>query len=521
MVSERPMQGIRVGAGRGSGRLASRWFPAFARVQVRFIAAIMLLILLLSFSFALVASLRTAGALHRQLQERGWLIVAQLAKDALNYSALENPLERDIRLMVLTNRAMLHEARYVQIVMGGRLVSEAAAEGWAPPVLGGPVERSWMEEIHRRGEPALDFTSPLPGSSGAQPSYVRLGLSLARVETQVRAILWQMAGIAAIFAAGGFGLAVWLCRSILGPLDRLMAPVRRLAAGDLAARAHVQTGDEIEELAQEFNRMAASIAARDAALQRANGELVRAGQAKSEFLARMGHEWKTPLHALRGYAQLLLEQVDGSLNSAQRADVEAMLAAGNHLLDLIDNLLHYIKAEHAEEPNHLERLDLAGLAREAWEHVRPAALAKGLALDDELPPELPVLGDRTRLKQTLINLLSNAVKYTEAGSVTLRGGAGAAETWLSVADTGPGIPEGLQEDVFLPFRRGAEFRRSADGLGLGLAVVRFYVAAHGGSVTLDSAPGRGSVFTVRLPRRPAGGAPGHTRGGAADARASG
>lgn len=516
MVSERSMQALRVDPEQRGRRLPSERVPAFARVQVRFIAAIMLLTLLLSFSFALVASLRTAGTLHRQLQERGRLIVAQLVKDALSYSTLENPLERDIRLMVLTNRAMLHEARYVQIVMDGQLVSEAAAEGWAPPVLGGPVERSWMQEMHRGGEPVLDFTSPLPGGQRGQPSYVRLGLSLVRVEEQVRAILWQMAGIAAIFAAGGFGLAVWLCRSILGPLDRLMVPVRRLAAGDLAARAHIQTGDEIEELAQEFNRMAASIAARDAELQRANSELVRAGQAKSEFLATMGHEWKTPLHALRGYAQLLLEEVDGPLNPAQRADVEAMLAAGNHLLDLIDNLLHYIKAEHAEEPNHLEPLDLAVLAREAWEHVRPAALAKGLALHDELPPGLPVLGDRTRLKQTLINLLSNAVKYTDAGSVTLRGGLDAAETWVSVADTGPGIPVGLQEDVFLPFRRGAELRRSADGLGLGLAVVRFHVAAHGGSVTLDSEPGRGSVFTVRLPRRSAGSATG--RGGAADAR---
>lgn len=485
--------------GAGGRRLWRRPGRRRAGVRVRFLASFTLLVVLLTFSFGLVASYRTSRSLYQQVVERGRLLAAQLGKDAFEYAGLEDRWRREISFVLLTNRAMLEDARYVEIVVNNQRLGSAAVEGWKIPRL--PENPPWVREVAGTQETVLEFFQPLRAAARPTDSYVRVGLSLQRVQAQVRAALRDVVLIGVAFIAGGFLLALWLYRGIFGPLERLMESVRRFQAGDMTARARVRTGDEIQELAEEFNHMLESIASRDAALQQANLKLAEADQAKSRFLATMGHEWKTPLHTIRGYAQLLAEEVDGPLTAAQRSDVEALLGAANHLLDLIDNLLNFIRTEYSEEPNHLEALDLAALAREAWEHVRPAALAGRLEFVDELPPRLPVVGDRTKLKQVLINLLSNAAKYTRCGRVTVRGGLEPEGAWLAVTDTGPGIPEELREKIFQPFFRGIDAGSPAEGLGLGLALVRRYVEAHGGQVGVSSRPGEGSTFTVRLPHQ--------------------
>src|SRR5690606_14737023 len=177
-----------------------------------------------------------------------------------------------------------------------------------------------------------DLVRVLPGESSQ--SYVRLGVSLEVVEEKVRKNWAVMLGLTAMFTAIGAALAFGLYSAILKPLERVMASIRRLGAGDLGARVTVQGSQELQELARAFNRMAEEIARRSEELERVNAELRSAYRAKSEFLAMIGHELKTPLHSVRGYCQLLLEGVDGPLTAEQRADIHAVLAAGNHLLSL-------------------------------------------------------------------------------------------------------------------------------------------------------------------------------------------
>lgn len=444
-------------------------------IRTRFIAAVVLFAVALSASFTFLTIRQIRHTLHDHMRDRGNMMLQRLAKDVVDAEALDDALEREIRLLVLTNRTVLDDALYVQVVLDGEQVVASAEDGWLPSVASVQAEESSVGEHRHEGTSFYDFFSPLPpGASG--PSYVRFGLSLAPVQARVDALLGRTIWIGLLFCTIGTVVATWLYRRVFDPLNRLLHSVRRLAAGDDEARARILSGDELQELAGEFNRMADAIAARTEQLQRANTDLARADAAKADFLATMSHEWKTPLHAVRGYAQLLLEEVDGPLNEAQRDDVEAVLASANHLLALIENVLHFIQSEHDEGPNHPEPLDLAVLARQAWDHVRPAARARQLTLRDELPHSLPIEGDRTRLRQALINVIGNAVQYTPTGSITLQGGYGAngkadggaedalgatadgpnATVWLRVIDTGVGIPVDAQSAIFEPFERIAQ-----------------------------------------------------------------
>src|SRR5690606_13856926 len=228
------------------------------------------------------------------------------------------------------------------------------------------------------------------------------------------------------------------------------------------------------------------IAERTRQLHAVNAELRSANRAKAEFLAMIGHELKTPLHSVRGYCQLLLEELDGPLSPGQRADLEAILAAGNHLLALIDNILKFTAS--GDDELHRTRFPLPALLEQAANHVRPLAHRRHIDLHVDAGPVGEVWADETKLKQVLINLLHNAVKYSPAGSrVQMVAGTEAGGFWVAVDDAGPGIPAQDRERLFEPFERGSPEAedRELKGLGLGLAVVRRYVEAHGGSVTVE------------------------------------
>jgi PAS domain S-box-containing protein len=245
------------------------------------------------------------------------------------------------------------------------------------------------------------------------------------------------------------------------------------------------------------------------ALVRATGDLARARDlaeqangAKTRFLASMTHELRTPLNGVLGYAQLL--RLGGDLNAKQLAQVNAMMAAGAHLLNMINNVLTLseIEAEHVElRP---AEVDLKSIASECLGLVRPAAVARSLALDLAISAEVPlhVVVDATRLRQILSNLLSNAVKYTARGSVEVRIGlaSGGEMLRVEVADTGPGIPVEDRPRLFHDFERmgGADTSR-VEGAGLGLALSGRLAAIMGGELGYADNPGGGSVFCLKLP----------------------
>ncbi|MDX1931802.1 MAG: ATP-binding protein [Capsulimonadales bacterium] len=275
---------------------------------------------------------------------------------------------------------------------------------------------------------------------------------------------------------------------------------RKLAEDALQA-AH----DELEERVARRTRELAE-ASRQAEVARAEAEVARAeaetaNQAKSEFLSRMSHELRTPLNAILGFGQILQRQ---TLTPLQQESVDYILSGGRHLLDLINEILDISRVDAGRIGLATEPIVLLPLITEAWEMVRPQAEKRDIywvepALADR---ELRVLADRQRLKQVLINLLSNAVKYNRDGGAVSVAAEALDETRVRVAvrDTGIGIPESQMARLFTPFERLDAIRTEIEGTGLGLALSRSLVTAMGGSMTVESTVGVGSVFIAELPR---------------------
>jgi signal transduction histidine kinase len=360
----------------------------------------------------------------------------------------------------------------------------------------------FKRQLQFRCGPRLEQpTLPVEWCNGA--SYVRIGLDPFQVSQELQQAVLLLGLVSAGFILVGLVVAFILYKWVLGPVDVLTDSVKQFRR-DRFARAHVHSGDELEALADEFNKMASTIARHEHHLERINTELYKANQVKSEFLAVMGHELKTPLHAIRGFSQLLLQGVDGSLSGEQAKDIEAILSSGNHLLELIDNILRFSKLEAGEEPLHVEPLYADEVVAEAVQSVDSLVRNRRLDLRDETP-HVAVQADQTKLKQILINLISNAIKYTPQGTITVgaapqNGGArgGAVRFW--VADTGPGIAADDAHRVFEPFTQldGSNTRESS-GIGLGLAIVKKYIEMHRGRVWHEPNPGGGTVFYFSLP----------------------
>ncbi|MFZ5521774.1 MAG: PAS domain S-box protein [Pseudomonadota bacterium] len=227
----------------------------------------------------------------------------------------------------------------------------------------------------------------------------------------------------------------------------------------------------------------------------------RASQAKNEFLSRMSHELRTPLNAVLGFAQLLRMDGEHPLVPAQRAKVELIERAGAHLLGMIGDVLDLSRIEAGSLPLSLEPIALADTVGEAMELVRDAAQRAGVALlPPQLPPGLHVRADRLRLRQVMVNLLSNAIKYNRPrGTVAVGARIGADAVELEVRDTGAGLTAAQRSHLFEPFNRLGAERSGVEGTGIGLVIVHRLLDLMGAGIEVDSEPGRGSCFRLRLP----------------------
>ena len=241
-------------------------------------------------------------------------------------------------------------------------------------------------------------------------------------------------------------------------------------------------------------------------LARAQGELQRASTYKSEFLANMSHELRTPLNSSLILAKLLAENRDSNLTAEQVKFAETIYSAGNDLLILINDILDLSKIEAGKLDVRPEEISLSRLAEELADVFRPVAQDKGIAFSTSLDAGVPatMVTDPTRLQQVLKNLLSNALKFTERGGVSLRVRREGARLAFEVKDTGIGIPSEQHEVIFEAFRQAdGTTNRKYGGTGLGLSISRDLSRLLGGELTLESAPGRGSTFTLVAARLPA------------------
>ncbi|MFQ5878141.1 MAG: ATP-binding protein [Acidobacteriota bacterium] len=246
-------------------------------------------------------------------------------------------------------------------------------------------------------------------------------------------------------------------------------------------------------------------------LEESNVELKRASSLKSEFLANMSHELRTPLNAIIGFSELLLDRTFGDLSGDQRAYAMDILSSGRHLLELINDVLDLSKIEAGRMRLTAETFGLGEAVEESLGLLRVEAARKEIRMEARIPdPDLAVFADRNKLKQILHNLLSNAVKFTPArGRVELAGRLEGGRLTIAVSDTGIGIAREDRDRIFQSFTQvDGSYARRYQGTGLGLALVKKFVEMHGGTVWVESEPGRDSRFTFTLPNQRGGARPG-------------
>jgi signal transduction histidine kinase/DNA-binding response OmpR family regulator len=307
------------------------------------------------------------------------------------------------------------------------------------------------------------------------------------------------------FSLGAIALALVLGRtiswSLIGPIRKIDATLDGIAAGDFARRIDVDNRDELGALGANVNRMSEQLGSLYQQLETASAH-------KSAFLASMSHELRTPLNAIIGYSEMLQEMARDEGQDVLVADLTKIRDAGRHLLGLINDILDLSKIEAGKMELYFEPVDLAVLVEEVRAIVEPMAIANGNSLETVYPPFATIHTDRTKLKQGLLNLLSNAAKFTRNGRVGLVVAMTDTEVSFVVSDTGIGMTDQQQGRLFQAFSQ-ADISTSHQygGTGLGLAITRHFCEMLGGKVTVESAPGQGSTFTITLPNTAAATAP--------------
>ena len=238
------------------------------------------------------------------------------------------------------------------------------------------------------------------------------------------------------------------------------------------------------------------------ALLRAQEEADRANRAKSQFLASMSHELRTPLNAILGFSELLSDDATDQFDkSTRRRFLDQIHSSGQHLLQLINDILDLSKVEAGQMELHLQSVELGSLIQEVSATIEPLARSKAIELNAESTREISLIADAAKVKQMLLNLVSNAIKFTPTGGridIRIR----RLESWveIDVSDSGIGIAKEDMDRLFTEFQQlDAGPGRQQEGTGLGLALTRRFAELHGGQVIVESEVGKGSTFTLRLP----------------------
>jgi PAS domain S-box-containing protein len=271
------------------------------------------------------------------------------------------------------------------------------------------------------------------------------------------------------------------------------------------ARLFEQLKEAYAQVERKVQEATAELAEQNELLRRQHIALEQASALKSQFLANMSHEFRTPLNAILGYTHMLLNGVTGSVTDPQRKSLSRIDSNSRHLLALINDILDITRIEAGRMPLNLTTFGIPELIEEVMSELEPIIKRSNLVVRPVMARGLPPLkSDRQKVKQIVLNLLSNALKFTPAGSVTL----GALhdvpnrQIVIRVADTGVGIAPEDQLKVFDDFRQlDSSPARGYGGTGLGLSICRRLAQMLGGTIELDSTPGQGSTFNLRLPAR--------------------
>lgn len=253
--------------------------------------------------------------------------------------------------------------------------------------------------------------------------------------------------------------------------------------------------------AMERSRSEEAIRIKNIELEMLNKKLQEAHRLKSVFLANMSHELRTPLNAVIGFGNILLKGMSGPVNENQKKQLKTIKNNGEHLLQLINEMLDVSKIEAGKIELFYEKFSCLELINEVKESFVPLIATKDLVLSVHLSPDIKLNTDRSRLRQILMNLVNNAVKFTESGSVKIAGNfRGENHMVISVEDTGIGIKEASMSMLFVPFHQlDMSLTKKYQGTGLGLHLSQKLAHLLGGKISAESRYGKGSLFSLRIP----------------------
>jgi signal transduction histidine kinase len=320
-------------------------------------------------------------------------------------------------------------------------------------------------------------------ATARQESVLAAQAEAARLEQRTWA--WVLGALGAAVVLGLAG-AAWIASHLTRSLRSLAAATQRVGAGAASAEPIAVRGtDEVAKLADAFNAMTA--------------RLRRVDEMKEEFFATISHELRSPLTSVREAANLLGDGVPGPLNPKQQRLVSIVASSSDRLLRLVNQILELSRMWAGMQPIRHDRVDVERLVERAVDELRPRAEEAGVTLERErIGGWLVVTGDEDRLMQVIVNLVANAVRFTpEGGHVIVRTVDADTEVEIQVDDTGRGIPAPALPYIFEWYRQA---HQDSGGTGLGLAIARSAVEAHGGRITVESQEGKGSRFSVLLPR---------------------
>ncbi|HEU4393586.1 MAG TPA: HAMP domain-containing sensor histidine kinase [Solirubrobacterales bacterium] len=355
------------------------------------------------------------------------------------------------------------------------------------------IARSYQVELQARERLASGS-----GSKATRAAIAREGERRSELRDEISADTRDTALLVAAGLIAGLTGALLLFSGLISsmrrPLEELVAAAGRLAGGDRSARVEVGGLAETATLGAAFNEMADE-------LEREASQRDQLDRLKDEFVLTASHELRSPLTSVQGFAELLMLERD-SLTAKQVETVEIILDNCRHLVRLLNDLLDLARSDAGRLGITPRPTEVAPLIEDAVRTMRAQTEAARQDLSQQIEPGLPLIEvEADRIRQILVNLLTNAHEYSpEGASIEIMARVAGDEVEIAVTDNGPGIPESQIDHIFERFTRGdAGLTQRVGGTGLGLAIAKSLVELHGGTIAVESTPGVGSTFSLRLP----------------------